>query len=92
MSRNNRVHRALVRTLVAALTLGVAVLAGCGVRMVRFVHHPATAKVVVVEKGHQHTAKCGHYKYQGQWYKAKKHKHGKKCGHQHRDGVWVYKP
>lgn len=92
MSRNNGVRRALTRSAVVALSAGLVALAGCGVRQVHFVHHPATAKVVVIEKGHEHTRKCGHYKYRGNWYQSKGHKHGKKCGHQKHHGIWIYKP
>lgn len=53
--------------------------------------HPASAKVVVVKKGHKHTARCGHYRHNGRWYFIKGHHHQKGCGHHFAGGVWVFK-
>ena len=53
-------------------------------------HSPA-ARVVVIKKGHVHTARCGHYRYKGKWYFVKGHVHGPKCGHAFVGGIWIYK-
>ena len=50
---------------------------------------PQAAKVVVVKKGHAHTARCGHYRHDGRWYHLKGHVHKRGCGHAHVQGVWV---
>ena len=78
----------------AILGLGLAfALSSCARRAaVRIdVGHPAAARVVVGQKGHVHTLRCGHYKYRGKWYFVKGHVHGPKCGHRFAGGVWVYK-
>ncbi|MFQ5600830.1 MAG: hypothetical protein ACE5G2_09785 [Candidatus Krumholzibacteriia bacterium] len=54
----------------------------------RVVHHHG-AQVVVIERGHNHSKKCGHYRHGNRWYFVKGHVHGKKCGHLKVKGVWV---
>jgi len=46
-------------------------------------------RVVVIEKGHRHSHRCGHYCHNGTWYYAKGHVHGKGCGHRKAHGRWV---
>ena len=85
--------RTRTRQLVQALAL-VAVVAlltaGCGRTVTRTrVVHPSGAKVVVVQKGHVHSARCGHYRHGNTWYVVKGHVHRGGCGHVKVRGVWV---
>ncbi|MFQ5628195.1 MAG: hypothetical protein ACE5I1_05495 [bacterium] len=84
------------RKMLKFAILGMAlafVLSSCARRTAVRVNigHPASAKVVVVKKGHAHTARCGHYKYRGKWYIVKGHAHGPRCGHRFVGGFWIYK-
>lgn len=74
----------------AVLAFGIS---GCARRTAVRVNvgHPQNAKVVVVKKGHVHTARCGHYRYNGRWYIVKNHVHGSRCGHRFVRGAWVFK-
>lgn len=67
------------------LALGLAPLyfAGCVA--------PRHAHVVVIEAGHVHTARCGHYRHGKRWYYVKGHKHGPRCGHHFVGGFWIVK-
>jgi len=46
-------------------------------------------RAVVIQKGHVHTVRCGHYYYRGQWYFLPAHVHGPRCGHVLVHGVWL---
>lgn len=48
-----------------------------------------SGSLVVIDRGHVHSASCGHYWYNGGWYAHRGHVHGPGCGHVHHDGVWV---
>ena len=78
--------------LAAAITL-TAIVGGChhhgppAVHGARPVSHGA---VVVVPAGHVHDARCGHYRYRGNWHQSAGHLHGDGCGHVHRGGHWVH--
>ena len=79
-----------------AILLGLLLafgISGCARRTAVRVNvgHPASAKVVVVKKGHRHTAHCGHYRFNGKWYFVKGHHHRRGCGHAFVGGVWVFK-
>ena len=97
MRRNNGIPGPRVRTIVLALGLAGFGLAGCsgGHTRVHVVHTSkptvvvAEPRVVVIERGHRHSHRCGHYCHNGTWYFAKGHVHGKKCGHRKMRGVWV---
>ena len=82
----------LMKIIVLGLSLSFGV-SGCARRAnVRInIGHPRTAKVVVIKKGHKHTARCGHYRYGGKWYIVKGHSHGPRCGHHFSSGIWIYK-
>ena len=73
--------------VLAAVALTVA-LSGCARRTV-IVLDRSPGRIVVVEKGHSHTAHCGHYHHNGNWYHEKGHSHGRKCGHKKVHGKWV---
>ena len=49
-------------------------------------HH---RKVVVIPKGHHHSAHCGHYHHGGKWYHHHGHVHKHGCGHVLRGKIWV---
>lgn len=91
MRKQNRTQKLLkIVVLGAILAFGIS---GCARRTAVRVNvgHPHNAKVVVVKKGHLHTARCGHYRYNGKWYIIKNHAHGPKCGHHFVSGVWIFK-
>jgi hypothetical protein len=73
------------------LVLASALLPGCGTRRKAVVVHHPNAHVVVIKKGHAHSANCGHYRHGGKWYFIKGHVHRKGCGHRKVKGVWVIK-
>ena len=66
------------------------VVSGCGrpARRVHVVDH-GKAQVVVIKKGHVHSARCGHYRHNNKWYFVNGHVHGKRCGHAKVNNVWV---
>ena len=72
----------------AAVLGGVTLAAGCHVHAHARPVVPQ-GEVVVVKKGHQHSHRCGHYKYRGKWYYQAGHVHGRGCGHVEVDRVWV---
>ncbi|MCI0416827.1 hypothetical protein L0222_29005 [bacterium] len=47
------------------------------------------ARAVVIQKGHIHSARCGHYYHRSKWYFVKGHVHRPRCGHAFVGGVWV---
>lgn len=77
----------LVISSAAALLFSACARRPAKVRVV----HPAGAQVVVIKKGHRHSANCGHYRHGNKWYYVKGHAHGRKCGHHKVDGIWVVK-
>jgi len=97
MSRNHGSAAPRVRNVVGVMALAGIGLVGCsrGYTEVHVVHTsrpPAVVhepRVVVVEKGHHHTSRCGHYCHNGNWYYAPGHVHGKHCGHKKKHGDWV---
>jgi hypothetical protein len=85
--RTRTVQLAKALALVSALTL---LTAGCGRTVTRTrIVHPNGAQVVVVQKGHVHSTRCGHYRHGNTWYLVKGHAHGARCGHVRVKGVWV---
>ncbi len=86
---NHRIRRGLLTGLAV---VALFVLTGCTAHAHVRPAHPhvhAKARVVVVEKGHVHSKKCGHYRHGGRWYYVKGHVHKAGCGHVHVKGVWV---
>lgn len=83
--------RQVVCVAVMATAL-VVMAAGCArpVRGTVILHHD-NARVVVIQKGHRHSARCGHYRHKNKWYMLDGHVHGKRCGHHKVHGVWVTK-
>lgn len=47
------------------------------------------ATTTVVQRGHVHTAQCGHYNDRGGWYVVPDHLHQAGCGHVYRNGMWI---
>jgi len=88
MLRNNEVRRLGLRALICVTALACLALVGCGRRATVHVMHPA-AEVVVIQKGHTHYKRCGHYKHKGKWYYSHGHVHKKYCGHKKVKGAWV---
>ena len=88
MSRNNGARRLCFRALWIATAVAALALVGCGSRARVHVVHPA-ARVVVIEKGHKHYKRCGHYRHKGKWYYTHGHVHKKYCGHKKVKGNWV---
>ena len=74
------------RTLLLFLALAAGATSGCRRHVVV---HEADGDVVVIERGHLHTAHCGHWLWRGRWYHRHGHVHAGGCGHVHRDGAWV---
>ena len=70
------------------LTYVLSIATACA-RPTRVVVHDPAPKVVVISKGHAHSASCGHYRKGNTWYLVKGHTHGKHCGHAKVHGVWV---
>jgi len=88
MLGKNRVRRPRTRALLIVAALASLALAGCARRTSVHVVQPA-AKVVIIEKGHTHYKRCGHYKHKDKWYYAPGHVHQKYCGHKMVKGAWV---
>lgn len=44
---------------------------------------------VVINRGHRHDDRCGHYYYRGEWYEERRHVHTRGCGHEFRGGIWI---
>lgn len=88
MLRNHRARRLGLSALIVALACAAGALTGCGHSAAVHVTHPS-AKVVVIEKGHKHYKRCGHFKHRGKWYYSHGHVHEKYCGHKKKKGVWV---
>ncbi|MFQ5599867.1 MAG: hypothetical protein ACE5G2_04850 [Candidatus Krumholzibacteriia bacterium] len=91
MKRTNRLQDIFKKiVLLMIVVLGAS---GCGrpYTRTRVVHHHPHGKVVVIHKGHVHTARCGHYRYNARWYYMKGHAHGKHCGHVRVNGIWIIK-
>ncbi|HHL72640.1 MAG TPA: hypothetical protein ENJ29_09030 [Bacteroidetes bacterium] len=86
MSRFKHFTGKLIAAALLLLFAGSA--AGCAHHRPARVHH-ARGTVVVVKKGHVHSARCGHYRHNGRWYYIKGHVHGARCGHKKVNGVWV---
>jgi hypothetical protein len=72
-----------------ALACALALASMACARRTTVIEGPHGGKVVVVERGHVHTAHCGHYWHRGSWYHAAAHVHGDGCGHVHREGRWI---
>ena len=79
--------RGLLMMSLVALALSACARRPAKVRVV----HPSGAQVVVIKKGHRHSASCGHYRHGDNWYLVKGHAHKKGCGHHKVKGVWVLK-
>ena len=82
-----------VRTITKSLllvTIVAGMFLGCATRS-RVVVRTPRAKVVVIKKGHAHTKRCGHYRYNDRWYYVKGHAHGSRCGHLKVRGIWIIK-
>lgn len=78
--------------LAIAVVLAIAA-SGCRHHEVPAVHRPRPVNhgaVVVIPTGHSHDARCGHYRYRGNWHQASGHVHSEGCGHVHRGGHWVH--
>ena len=85
-----RRHSASTARIVSLLLLTyVMSIATACARPTRVVVREPAPQVVVISKGHVHSAKCGHYRKGNTWYLVKGHKHGKRCGHVKVQGVWV---
>lgn len=90
MLGKNQVRRPGLRALIVVMAVAGLALVGCGRQASVHVVHPA-AKVVVIEKGHKHYKRCGHFKHKNKWYYAHEHVHQKYCGHEKVKGAWVVK-
>lgn len=88
MLRNTGARRRGLRALIIATPLAALLLVGCGRPAKVHVVHPS-GEVVVIQKGHTHYKRCGHYKHRGKWYYAHGHVHKKYCGHKKIKGAWV---
>jgi hypothetical protein len=84
---SNAMFRRLGRFLLIPAVL--LLFAGCARHHPHHGAPPPNARVVVIQKGHVHSAKCGHYRHGKNWYHAKGHVHGPRCGHHKANGVWI---
>lgn len=70
-------------------TLGLSACSGVHHRAHHARAHLAGARVAVVEKGHRHSDRCGHFRHAGKWYYLDGHVHHHDCGHVRVRGVWL---
>ena len=75
----------MMKTLAGAALAAALGMSGCIVHA----HGRPHGDVVVIERGHVHTDRCGHYHYRGGWYHAPGHVHAANCGHVFRGGLWI---